>query len=148
MLKIRMQRVGRKHEPVFRLVLTDSRNSTKSGRFLEILGSYDSRRAEKAEFKADQVLHWVKNGAQLSPTVHNLLVTRGVISGKKISVLPVQIIKEAKNKKMSDDANNVNNEEVVKKEEEGAEVAPVVEVPAVEGGEVAEEAAPAEEVAE
>lgn len=130
---------------------------------MEILGSYDSRRAEKAEFKADQVLHWVKNGAQLSPTVHNLLVTRGVISGKKISVLPAQIIKEArlpkpevldnggqaKNKKMSDDTNNVNNEEVVKKEEEGAEVAPVEEVAAVEGGEVAEVAeAPAEEVQE
>ncbi len=138
-----MQRVGRKHEPVFRLVLTDSRNSTKSGRFLEILGSYDSRRAEKAEFKADQVLHWVKNGAQLSPTVHNLLVTRGVISGKKISVLPAQIIKEAKNKKMSDE---IKKDEVVVEGTEVTEAAPVAEVPAVEGGEVTEEAtvAPAE----
>jgi ribosomal protein S16 len=37
MLKIRLQRVGRKHEPTFRVVLTDSQNSTKSGRMLEIL---------------------------------------------------------------------------------------------------------------
>ncbi|MFZ2523132.1 MAG: 30S ribosomal protein S16 [Minisyncoccia bacterium] len=44
MLKIRLQRVGRKHEPVFRLVLTDSKNSTKSGKYLENLGNYDARR--------------------------------------------------------------------------------------------------------
>ena len=38
MLKIRLQRVGRKAEPTFRLVLTDSKNSTKSGKYIETLG--------------------------------------------------------------------------------------------------------------
>ena len=47
MLKIRLQRVGRKHEPAFRLVLTDSKNSTKSGKFLEVLGSHDFRLEKK-----------------------------------------------------------------------------------------------------
>jgi len=88
MLKIRLQRVGRKHEPTFRLVLTDSKNSPKSGRTLETLGSYDSRRGEKAEFKNDRINHWVAKGAQLSGTVHNLLVDKKVITGKKINVLP------------------------------------------------------------
>jgi small subunit ribosomal protein S16 len=88
MLMIRMQRVGRRHEPVFRLVLTDSKNSTKSGRFLEILGHYDTRTDGKAEIKADRVKHWVSHGAKLSDTVHNLFVSKKVIEGKKINKLP------------------------------------------------------------
>lgn len=88
MLMIRLQRVGRKHEPVFRLVLTDSKNGPKSGKFLEILGSYDARRGDKAEFKVERVKHWITNGAKLSGTVHNILIERKVIEGKKINVLP------------------------------------------------------------
>ncbi len=86
---IRLQRVGRKHEPTFRLVLTDSKNSTKSGRYLEVLGSYDPRRENKIEqFKVDEIKHWMSKGAQLSDTVHNFLVTKKVITGKKINALP------------------------------------------------------------
>jgi small subunit ribosomal protein S16 len=88
MLKIRLQRIGRKHEPSFRLVLTDSKNSTKSGKFLEILGNYDARRGEKSEFKTDRVSYWMSNGAQLSDTVHNLLIDKKMIVGKKINNLP------------------------------------------------------------
>ena len=88
MLKIRLQRVGRTHEPAFRLVLTDSKNGTKSGKYLELLGNYDARRGEKSEFKTDKVKYWISKGAQLSGTVHNLLVSKKVIEGKKINVLP------------------------------------------------------------
>jgi small subunit ribosomal protein S16 len=90
MLKIRLQRVGRKHEPVFRLVLTDSKNSPKSGKFLEVLGSYDSRRGERAEFKNDRVKYWLSMGAKTSDTVHNILVDKKVVSAKKINVLPLK----------------------------------------------------------
>ena len=85
---VRLQRVGRKHEPVFRLVLTDSKNGPKSGKFQEILGHFDARNAEKAEFKVERVKYWISMGAQLSDTVHNLLVERKVIEGKKINNLP------------------------------------------------------------
>lgn len=88
MLMVRLQRVGRKHEPVFRLVLTDSKNGPKSGKFLEILGNFDARRSEKAEFNVEKVKHWISRGAKLSDTVHNLLVERKVIDGKKINTLP------------------------------------------------------------
>lgn len=97
MLKIRLQRVGRKHEPVFRLVLTDSKNSTKSGRSLETLGSYDARRGEKSEFKTDRIKYWVEKGAQPSVTVHNLLIDKKINSGKKLNALPLKkaIVKDA-----------------------------------------------------
>jgi small subunit ribosomal protein S16 len=88
MLMVRLQRVGKKHEPVFRLVLTDSKNGPKSGKFQEILGNFDARRSEKAEFKLDRVKYWMSKGAQLSDTVHNLFVERKFIEGKKINVLP------------------------------------------------------------
>lgn len=97
MLKIRLQRVGRTHEPVFRLVLTDSKNSTKSGKYIESLGSYDARRGEKAEFKSDKIKEWMSKGAQVTDTVHNLLISKKIIDGKKINVLPLKkaIVKDA-----------------------------------------------------
>ena len=88
MLKIRLQRVGRKHTPSFRVVLTDSKNSTKSGRFLEVLGSYDTRDDKSKIVKADRIKYWIGKGAQLSGTMHNFLVSTKVIEGKKINVLP------------------------------------------------------------
>jgi len=88
MLMIRLQRVGRKNEPTFRVVLTDSKNGPKSGKSLEVLGSFDSRRSEKAEIKFDRVKHWMSHGAKLSGTIHNLLVSRKLVEGKKVNVLP------------------------------------------------------------
>ena len=87
MLKIRLQRVGRKHDPSFRLVLTDSKNGPQSGKFLEVLGSYNARFG-KPEIKGERVTHWMSKGAQVSDTVHNLLISEKVIEGKKINVLP------------------------------------------------------------
>jgi len=85
MLKIRLQRVGRIHEPSFRLVLTDSKNSTKSGRFKEILGFYDPRKSVDS-FKTERIQYWLSQGAGLTATVNNLLIKNKIITGKKIDV--------------------------------------------------------------
>ena len=99
MLKIRLQRIGRKNDPSFRVVLTDSKNAAKSGKFKEILGSYNPKGGEVL-FKADRVTFWMKNGAQVSDTVHNFLVHQKVIEGKKKNVLakksPTKARKELK----------------------------------------------------
>jgi small subunit ribosomal protein S16 len=87
MLKIRLQRVGRKHEPTFRLVLTDHTNSSKTGRFKEILGSYDPRKSTDL-LKTDRIKHWLSMGATPTDTVHNLFVNHKVIDAKKKNVLP------------------------------------------------------------
>lgn len=89
MLKIRLQRVGRKHEPSFRLVLTDSKNGPKSGKYQEVLGWYDVRRDNKAEqWDTERIKHWMSKGAQVSDTVYNFLVEKKIIEGKKINKLP------------------------------------------------------------
>lgn len=73
------------HEPSFRLVLTDSKNSTKSGRFKEILGSYDPRKKTDV-LATDRIKYWLSNGASPTDTVHNLLVRHKIINAKKINV--------------------------------------------------------------
>lgn len=92
MLKIRLQRTGRKHEPTFRIVVTDSKNSTKSGKSLETVGSYDARRDEGTVINGDRIKHWMSVGAQLSGTVNNLLISKKIIEGKKVNVLPQKTV--------------------------------------------------------
>jgi small subunit ribosomal protein S16 len=87
MLKIRLQRIGRKNNAAFRVVLTDSKNSAKSGKFKEILGFYDIKKGEII-FKNERINYWMNNGAQVSDTVHNFLVKEKITEGKKKNVLP------------------------------------------------------------
>ena len=84
---IRLQRRGRKNDPSFRVIVVDSKSAAKSGRYHEMVGSYDPR-VDRIELKADRIKYWMDNGAQVSDTVHNLLVSQKIISAKKINVLP------------------------------------------------------------
>lgn len=87
MLKIRLQRVGRKHISTFRVVVTDARNSTKSGRYLEVLGFYDPVHNKK-EVKGERVKHWLSVGAEPSVTLRNFFIDQKIIEGKKVNALP------------------------------------------------------------
>ncbi len=102
MLKIRLQRIGRKNDPSFRAVVTDSKNGPQSGKFLEIVGTYNPKTKEKS-FKGDRIKYWTSKGALVSGTVHNFLVKEGVIKGKTVNVLskksPTVKRKELKGKK-------------------------------------------------
>lgn len=91
MLSIRLQRVGKKNEPSFRLVLTDSKNAAKSGKFKEVLGFHNFRK-DGTVLKADRIKYWMSVGAQVSDTAHNLLLAQKVITGKKINVLPKKTV--------------------------------------------------------
>ena len=90
-INIRLQRRGRKNDPSFRVVVVDSKKKPKTGNYLEMVGSYDPR-VDRVEIKGDRVLHWLKNGAQASDTVHNLLVSQKIIDAKKINVLPKKTV--------------------------------------------------------
>ncbi|MBP6884479.1 MAG: 30S ribosomal protein S16 [Candidatus Pacebacteria bacterium] len=86
MLMIRMQRIGRKNEAHFRIVLTDHKNAAKSGKFQEILGAYNPKSGE-VTMQDDRIKHWMSVGAQPSDTVRNFLITKGMLTGKKVNVL-------------------------------------------------------------
>jgi small subunit ribosomal protein S16 len=89
MLKIRLQRVGRKNIAAFRVVLTDSKNSSKSGKCHEVLGSHNPV-SHKIVFDEARVKYWIEKGAQPSDSVNNFLIERGLIKGRKRNVLSVR----------------------------------------------------------
>lgn len=85
MVKLRLQRVGRRNDPSFRIVAQDSRVAPDS-KVLEILGFYNPRLKQKG-LKKDRIEYWLAHGAQTSGTVHNLLVSEGIIAGPKRNVV-------------------------------------------------------------
>lgn len=87
MVIIRLQRVGRRNHAEYRVVVTEHTRAAKSANYIEKLGSY-SPHTNTIELAEDRVTYWIEKGAQVSDTVHNLLVTKGVIKGKKKNVLP------------------------------------------------------------
>jgi len=142
MLMMRLQRVGRKNDPAYRIVVTDKRTGVKSDKHVDRIGSYNPKLGTIILDK-DKAKQWLSQGVQASDTMHNILVSQGVIDAKKINVLPRKspIVDEEAIKKAEEEA-------AAKAEAEKAaaeEAAPEAETPAEE--EVAEEA-PAEEVEE
>ena len=86
MLVIRFQRVGRKNDPAYRMVVGERRSKPQSGG-MEVLGSYHPKTKVTA-LKNERILYWMSKGAQVSDTAYNMLVAKGVIRGKKRSVVP------------------------------------------------------------
>lgn len=78
MVRIRMQRHGANKAPFYRIVVTDSRNP-RDGRFIEIIGQYDPRKAGD-QFKIDEekALKWLAQGAQPTDTVKSMFKQLGI----------------------------------------------------------------------
>jgi small subunit ribosomal protein S16 len=87
MLKMRLQRVGRRNDPSYRVVVTDSRTGPKSNKHVAILGSYNPK-MDHVQIDGEAAKDWISKGVQVSDTVHNILVGQKVIEGKKVNVLP------------------------------------------------------------
>lgn len=85
MLTIRFIRTGKKNQPYFRLIVTDKRDAAKTGKFLEIVGSFDPKTKQK-QLKTDRIKYWISVGAQPSPRAHNMFVTEGIIKADKLPV--------------------------------------------------------------
>lgn len=115
MVMIRFQRVGRKNVPHFRAVVTDKRTAAKTGKFLEVVGSYNPK-AGTVTLDKERIQYWISKGAQPSGTMHNFLVDQGIIKGKKINVLSKKAMEKNKKEEVK---------ETPKAEEPKIEEAPV-----------------------
>lgn len=93
MLKIRLQRTGRTNDPSYRVVVTEHTNGPKSGRAVEKLGSYNPKSKERV-LNEERITYWLSKGAQASGTMHNMLVSAGIVKGKKINVLPKKTVEK------------------------------------------------------
>ena len=135
---MRLQRVGRKNDPSYRIVVTDKRSGPKSNKHVAILGSYNPK-MDHVQLDTAAAKEWLAKGVQPSDTVHNILVAQGVIEGKKINVLP-------KKSPIVSDTPEEEATEAGAAEDGGADEAPAEEAPAEESAETPEET-PAEEPA-
>ncbi|MBO4292826.1 MAG: 30S ribosomal protein S16 [Clostridia bacterium] len=73
MVKIRLQRQGKKKAPFYHIVVADSK-APRDGKIIEQLGTYDPM-TEPATIKLDKekVEKWIKNGAKPTDTVKFLI---------------------------------------------------------------------------
>ena len=103
MLTIKLKRIGKKNQASFRMIVTEKRSKLQ-GRYVEDLGWLNPK-SDELNVKKERIEHWLKNGAQPTDTVHNLLVKIGLIKGPKRAVhakskkeVPVQSVAEEKPK--------------------------------------------------
>ena len=79
-VKIRLNRLGAKKNPYYRIVVADSR-APRDGRFIEILGNYDpSQTPALVNVDEDKVLSSISKGAQPTDTVKSLLSKQGIMT--------------------------------------------------------------------
>ncbi len=94
MLIMRLQRIGKKGQAYFRIIVTEHTKKPQ-GEYLELLGSYDPHKKD-LKVKKERIDHWISNGVQMSPTVNNLLVNNKIITApKKLSWKPKVVAKPA-----------------------------------------------------
>ena len=79
-VKIRLNRMGAKKNPFYRIVVADSR-APRDGRFIEVLGNYDpSQNPAVVNVDEVKVLDWMGKGAQPTDTVKNLFSKKGLMA--------------------------------------------------------------------
>lgn len=94
MLTMRLQRIGKKGQAYFRIIVTEHTKKPQ-GEYLELLGSYDPHK-KSLLVKKERIEHWMSKGVQLSPTVNNLLVNNKIIvATKMLSWKPKVVAKPA-----------------------------------------------------
>lgn len=87
MVRIRLRRIGKKKQPAYRVVVTDSR-APREGAFIEAIGRYNPRtEPSEIEIDAERARVWLSEGAQPSEAVVKLLKIAGVLApdGTRIS---------------------------------------------------------------
>ncbi len=82
MLVIKLSKVGKTNKKMFRLIISE-KSRDPYGNVLEILGSYNPYSKELSA-QAERIKYWLSQGAQMTPTVNNLLVGQKMIEGKKV----------------------------------------------------------------
>ncbi len=80
MVRIRMQRLGRRNRPFYRIAAVE-KQTRRNGPVIEALGWYNPIEKDPAkalEINEERVKHWLSKGAQPSDTVRDFLAKRGI----------------------------------------------------------------------
>lgn len=83
-VKLRLRRMGKKKQPVYKLVAADAR-SPRDGKFIESIGLYNPKTDPATfEIQEDRALYWLGVGAEPTGTVKNLLSSKGILLKKEL----------------------------------------------------------------
>lgn len=94
MVKIRLNRMGRRHQPFYRIVVVDQKKK-RSGKYIESLGYYNPLNDnDKYKLDNDKALEWLLKGAQPTETARSILSKFGVM--KKLDEIKYERKKEKK----------------------------------------------------
>ncbi len=77
MLRIRYQRVGRRNQPSYRIIVTDKENPPQGGNSIAVLGFYNPITKER-RVDGERAQYWLERGAQPSQSVKKLLSKEGI----------------------------------------------------------------------
>jgi small subunit ribosomal protein S16 len=139
MVRIRLRRVGKRKQPIYRVVVADSR-SPRDGRFIEVIGQYNPlTNPSQITVDADKALEWLRKGARPSDSVTALLKRTGVWTTFVADKGPAP--KKVKKRKVTAKREAAEAAARAAKEAEAAAAAPPPPAPA-EAAPAAEEAAP------
>ena len=121
MLAIKLKRIGKKHQASFRIIVSEKRSKI-DGRYVEDLGWLNPR-SDELNVNKERAEYWLKNGAQPTDTVYNLLVKIGLIKGPKRAVhakskneAPTQSVAEEKPQTAPEEKEELTPEEKPKEE--------------------------------
>jgi small subunit ribosomal protein S16 len=77
-VRLRLRRMGKKKQPIYKVVAADSR-SPRDGKFLEAVGIYNPlTKPHTVDLKEERVFYWLDKGAQPTDTVKSLLRQKGI----------------------------------------------------------------------
>ncbi len=89
MLTIRLQRAGKRNAPQYTVVLAQ-KTAANQKQFVEVLGSYNPHTKELAIRSQDRLNYWMNDQhVPLSPTVHNLFVTKELVKADKVHAFAI-----------------------------------------------------------
>jgi small subunit ribosomal protein S16 len=102
MVKIRLTRTGKKHQPHYRIVAVDSRKQ-RDGKYLEKIGYYNPRtKPPTIKYDKEVLIRWIENGAQMTDTVHDIFVREGIVEQTGKRKARIEIISSAPEKESED----------------------------------------------
>jgi small subunit ribosomal protein S16 len=83
-VKLRLRRMGKKKQPIYKVVAADSR-SPRDGKFLEAIGLYNPlTNPSTVDIKEERALYWLGVGAQPTDTVKNLFTRKGILLKREL----------------------------------------------------------------
>lgn len=137
MLTIKLAKVGKTNKKVFRLIIAE-KGRDPYGEVLEILGSYNQY-AKQLQAKKDRIRYWLDRGAQMTPSVNNLLISQEIIEGSKVKASKKGETSEKRKSQAAAKADKKKAAEAKPAETESAEAPVEAEVEAAPEAEVVTE---------